>query len=106
MAKPYPLYDKLRERVNLREEKSIDIKRLGITINLFSQKLSQEEYSEHYKEIAGLILHHEILNNGFLTPFPFGCKVMSGGKGLLYNIKNLPPILQQILAEYLEEYTY
>jgi hypothetical protein len=104
MTQSYPLYDQLIRKVNDRNEKSIDIKRLCITINNIVQTQSSEDSSEHYREISALILHHELLaNNGvLLSPIPYEGKVMTGGKGVLYNITFLPPILQQILVEYIE----
>jgi len=105
MAKPYPLYDKLRANVESRVEKTIDIKRVCTSINGIAQTLSPEETNEHYREIAALILHHELITNGgvLLSSTPYDGKVMAGGKGILYYVKNLPPILQQIIAQYVEE---
>lgn len=103
---PYPLYDDLYHRVNERLDKAIDIKKICTTINSIAQPpTSAEEALAHYKEIGALILHHELLsNNGYLiTQVPFEGKLMAGGKGLLYYIMTLPPILQQIIAQYIED---
>ncbi len=101
---PYPLYDDLYQRVIQRNDKTIDIKKICTTINNIGQP-SAEEALSHYKEIGALILHHELLsNNGHLmTQIPFDGKLMVGGKGLLYYIMTLPPILQQIIGQYIED---
>ena len=104
LIQPYPLYDELVKRVESRTEKSIDIKRICTTINNIGQTLPSEEAASHYREIGALILHHELLaNNGvLLSSIPFEGKVMVGGKGVLHYIMNLPPNLQQIIAQYVE----
>lgn len=104
-VQPYPLYDELLRRVNAREEKGIDIHRICTTINNISYTHSPAETQDHYREIDALILHHELLsNNGvLLSHVPYEGRVMVGGKGILYYIMNLPPILQQIIAQYLED---
>ena len=105
MAQSYPLYDELVKRVEARTEKTIDIKRICTTINNISLTHTPSETTEHYREIGALILHHEYLsNNGvLLSPIPFDGKVMVGGKGVLHFIMNLPPNLQQIIAQYVED---
>lgn len=104
-VKPYPLYDELSRRVEARTEKGIDIKRVCATINNIAATHTPEDTAEHYREIGALILHHELLaNHGILlSSVPYDGRVMTGGKGLLYYIMNLPPQLQQILAQYVED---
>jgi hypothetical protein len=105
MARPYPLYDQLLKRVHERKEKAIDIKRICTTINNINQTLQPEAAAEHNREIGAIILHHEIISNGgvLLSAVPYDSKVMVGGKGVLHYITNLPPILQQIIAQYVED---
>lgn len=105
MTQPYPLYDSLVAKVEARKEKGINIKQICTTIINLSQTLPVEEAKKHYDEIAALILHHEIKSNGgiILSPVPYEAKVMIDNKGLLYVMMNLPPVLQQILAQYIEE---
>lgn len=104
ILQPYPLYDRLVQQVESRALKTIDITRVCTTINNIAQTLPPNEAAAHYKEIGGLILHHELLaNNGVLSSLiPFDGKVMAGGKGVLHYITNLPPNLQQIIAQYVE----
>lgn len=104
MAQSYPLYDELVQKVHERKEKEVDIKRVCTTINNISQTMSPDAAAEHYQEIGALILHHEILtNNGvLLASIPYDGKVMVGGRGILYYITKLPPMLQQIIAQYVE----
>lgn len=103
--KPYPLYDELLRRVNARTEKGIDIKRICTTISNIATTHKPEEVAEHYQEIGALILHYELLaNNGvLLSLIPYEGRLMVGGKGILYHITNLPPLLQQIIAQYVED---
>ena len=105
MARVYPLYDELLMRVEARTEKAIDIKRVCKTINNISLSLKPEDALEHYREIQALIIHYEILSNEgiILSPVPFDGKVMAGRKGILNYIMNLPPLLQQIIAQYVED---
>lgn len=102
----HPLYDLLLKRVTETQNKNVDITRLCSTINSIGQNASREEANFHYNWIGSLILHHEILsNNGvLLTTLPFNCKLMTGESGELFTISHLPPILQQILAEYIDYY--
>jgi hypothetical protein len=107
MTQPYPLYDELVQRVALRAEKNIDIKRVCTTINTISQTMSPEATNEHYREIAALVLHYDILNNNSGVVFssvPYDGKIMAGGKGILYSIMNFPPNLQQIIGQYIEDH--
>lgn len=105
MELPYPLYDELFLKANDRKEKHINVMQICTTINNISQTLTPEEAKKHLVEIAGLILHHEITTNGgiLLSLVPYDGKVMIGGKGILHNMMNFPPILQQIIAQYIEE---
>lgn len=106
MTQSYPLYDELLKKVENRKDKAgIDVKRVCSTINNLSQFLSAEEAKKHYDEICGLIIHHDVLNRGMMTNIiPYEGKTMAGGKGILYSSINLPPLLQQIIAQYIEEY--
>jgi len=103
-VKPYPLYDELVRRVHSRTEKAIDIKRVCTTISNISTTHKPDEIANHYQEIAALILHNELLsNNGILLSYvPYDGRLMVGGKGILYSITNFPPLLQQIIAQYIE----
>jgi len=104
MARSYPLYDELSKRVAARTEKSIDLKRICTTINNIAQTHTPEEAAEHYREIGALILHHDMITNGsLLSPVAYDGKLMVSGRGVLYNIMNLPPQLQQIIAQYIED---
>lgn len=102
MSKPYPLYEVLLERVNNRELKDIDIKRVCSTINSIANNHSKEDANDHYREIAALVLHYELVNNDgvLLSSVPYDGKTVAGGKGIIFNMMNLPPLLQQIIAEY------
>lgn len=99
----YPLYDILVERVNNRENKVIDIGTVCATINNIESTLTKEQAESHYKEIYGLIVHHELKSNGHLSngSLPYNSSTMISGKGILFDITKLPALLQQIIAEYI-----
>lgn len=109
MALSYPLYDHLVKKVEARTEKNmdIDIRRICATINNIARTLNPVDCADHYKEIYMLILYHEIINNKgmLLSPTPFDPKIMDGHRGILMCIMNLPPQLQQIIAQYIFEYS-
>lgn len=107
MAQKYPLYDELKEKVFSRKDKTIDVNLISSTINNICKKSSEAETAEHYMEIQALIMHHDIVTNSgvLLTSVPYEGKVMFSGRGILYTFTNLPPILQQIIAQYIEDYS-
>jgi hypothetical protein len=107
MSVSYPLYDNLVKKADERADKQIDIRRLAATINNIARTMTQSDSNEHYEELHAIILHYEMLNNGgmLLSPTPFDPKVMECGKGILYYVMNLPPQLQQILTQYIYEYS-
>lgn len=94
----YPLYDALVKRIS---GKPVDLKQLCTSISSIGQTLPPDQVAEHYREIGALILHHEAVTTGS-GGLPYEGKLMIGGKGLLFQVTNLPPLLQQILAEYVE----
>ena len=104
MARPYPLYDDLLNEVLTRTDKTVDIKRACDTIKDISRTLTEEEAYAHYYEIGALILHHEIISNGgiILSHIPYGARAMAENKGILHYMINFPPLLQQIIAQYVE----
>lgn len=101
---PYPLYDELYKKIQTRSEKDVDIRKVCTTINNIALTHTPEETEEHYREIEALILHHELLtNNGILLcEVPYDGRLMAGKKGILHSIMNFPPLLQQIIAQYIE----
>ena len=106
MTIPHPLYDKLLQRVNESSNKNIDINRLSVTINNISKNSSHEESNFHYKWIKSLIIHHALLHENLSSSIFYNCKVMPGDNGELYTTSNLPPLLQQIIAEYIDYSNY
>ncbi len=97
----YPLYDSLLLSVK-EEPKNIDINAVCGTINSLT-KLPKDDMMGHYEIIQSIIMHYTLVNNGSLPNIiPYSGKLMTGGKGPLYMMTNLPPLLQQIIAAYLE----
>lgn len=104
MIKSYPLYDQLASKISNKDDKGIDVKRVCTTINNIFQTMTKEQAAEHYYEIAGLILHHEMLNSGMiLSHAAYEGKVMVGGVGILYTT-NLPINLLHIIAQYIDDH--
>jgi hypothetical protein len=102
----YPLYDDLLLKVRARKDEAIDITRVCHTINNIERIVNDKEVAmEHYKEIMWLIMHHHYLTTGVESSLPYDSKVMVGGKGILNYINNMPALLQQIIAQYIEEET-
>jgi hypothetical protein len=95
----YPLYDELQRLVNEKEDKSIDVNSVCLTLNAIS-RLTQIEQTEH----AALILHHEMIENKgvLLTVIPYDGKLMPGNKNILFSFVKLPLALKQIIAQYID----
>lgn len=108
MAPAYPLYDQLLASVTARGTYDVDIKRVCNTISGLAQHLPPAQATEHYEEIQALIIHHDALTSlptaasSSPQPVPYGGTVMVGGKGVLNRIENMPPVLQRIIAEYVQ----
>lgn len=104
-VQPYPLFDNLYKHVSEREDKSVDIDSVSTIINDISLHVNTESAREHYDEICALILHYFIVYNPNCLPTatPYDSKTMVTGKGVLYYLTNLPPLLQQIIAQYIED---
>ena len=108
---PYPLYDYLVSKVESRAVtaaggKVIDINRVCSTITNIERIVDDKDIAaEHYKEINWLIIRHYHITTGIETALPYDVKLMVGGKGILASMNNLPVMLQQILAQYIEEET-
>lgn len=96
----FPLYDQLLYKVNERKDtSSIDIDSVCSTISWIQDVV-------HWENIQTLIIHHEILNTGGLSAIvPYNGKTMLNGRGILYHMVNLPPTLQHIIAQYIEEFS-
>lgn len=106
MYSSYPLYEELVRKVEARKDKGVDINRVCLTITNIERIVDNKELAaEHYEEIIWLITHHHIVTKGVETPIPYDVKIMIGGKGILGCMDNMPPMLQQILAQYIEEET-
>jgi len=94
----------LLEHVKTRETKDIDLKKICATIKKISESSKPEEVTEHYREIDALVIHHATLMNGSVPDEPpFSGRFMPGSMGILCNMLNFPPLLQQIIAQYIEE---
>lgn len=101
----YPLYDELKAKVISRKDKTIDVGLICNTINNIARKSSNVDDMQHYQEIQALTIHHDVVSNynSMLSCVPYDGKTMFAGKGVLYTFSNLPPLLQQIIAQYIED---
>ena len=102
------LYVKLLEQVNnLTQENQIDINRVCYTINNIHKNLPKDDTEYHYKMIGYLIIHHKfIIDKIDITTIPYNCQIMVGNKGILPNMENLPVLLQKIIAQYIENFSF
>ncbi len=114
----FPLYDDLLEQANnLNEEKQIDISRVCYTINNIYKNLPEKDTKYHYKMIGYLIIHHKFMNDIDPLPvrqivtrtnnsiIPYNTQIMMGNKGILSTMEDLPPLLQKIIAQYVEMFS-
>lgn len=98
------LYDDLLKQINI--DGSIDIDRVCSTINNIFKHLPKADAEYHYKMIEVLILHHKTITDGYeLFDIPYNAQIMIGNRGILNNMEQLPPLLQHIIAQYVENYS-
>jgi len=102
MSQTFPLYEQLCETVT-KNTNLPDWKTLSFTINSLTP--------EQCEIIFALIYHHHQLGNenkgsSFRIKkepgLPYGGKPFEGGKGVLYTATSFPPILQNIINEYVK----
>jgi hypothetical protein len=100
----YPLYDRLLALAEKEKGKPVDVNFICNNINALERAPNNAAgAADHYYEIAALILHHESLTNkGLLLLVPYEGRTANGGRGIIYNIAALPPVLQHIIAIYLK----
>ena len=100
----YPLYYKLVEMSKNNNKSIIDASKICQTIN----DMCNDEVlvRNHHLEIAKLIYYHEyLINHGvMLQKIPNGGELQHGGIGVQFKLGKLHPVLQQILAQYIEYY--
>ncbi len=105
MAQQFPLYERLFRKVKHNHTDVIDIGKICSTITNI-KSLESPCCDMHFNNIAALIIHHEILTGGaLLSTRPYDIRVFTGGKGIIVKMLNLPKPLQQIIAEYIKEYS-
>jgi hypothetical protein len=93
-----PIYDELVVRINDTEGKSFDWDRIRSAINQLTDETQLEI-------LYALILHHYFLEQstkgGNMRMIPYLGKTPDPtGRGVLYNVSNLPLNLQKIIALY------
>ena len=102
----FPLYDLLLNTIKNKEDKCIDVTKICSTIT--SLAIDENLANIHYTQIAVLILHHELVTNSgvLLSIIPYDGKLMCGGRGILYSFIKFPPLLQQIISQYIDFYSF
>lgn len=106
---PFPTYDLLVSKIGNTpyEETSLDLKKISSAINHL------DENGEELSAIYALMIRYYLLEQqGKTRPLSFGSgkpPILYGGKtfdigtGLLYTFAQLPPLLQQIIVQYMRE---
>lgn len=91
------LYSFLHVHV-VKSQTTIDINQMCSTLNTLN--------IDHAEIIMLLIYHHYALENKGQSyqKVPYSGIIFTGGKGVLYQVRNLPPVLQHILEAYLRSY--
>lgn len=102
----YPLYEELLTIVKQKENKTFNANEICMTLNAIS-RMDSDSQKAHYEEIAGLILHHELVNNNgiLLLSIPYDGKQMPNNNNILHNFIKFPLLLKYIIVEYIEYYS-
>lgn len=105
MQKSYPLYEELLNLSLQDKTRPINTSLMSTAINNISTKLGREEGKDHFEEIYALIFHHFTMSGvSSNMSIPYTGKLMTGGRGVLYEINKLPPNLCHIIWLYTEKY--
>ena len=94
-GKEFPLYDSLFEKIKDKKESEISGK-------IWSQ---MSKLDLHNAEIVYYLILHYARINGNNDETPYTRKIPEGGKGVIYDVDNLPGKLKLILAECLNKIT-
>jgi len=108
------LYDILLERVKADEisggegiVKQIDMQQVCNTINTLWKNVDGETEKMHMDNIQALCLHHEISGGrktggtSMYRHVPFKGVILAKDMGIVYKMRDLPPLLQQIVVKYI-----
>jgi hypothetical protein len=117
MAQYFALYDDLLAQVRATTIQSVELWRICGTIENLTRQLPEEIAQTHTSFIFALIYHHALIaNQGMLfSTVPYGGSVLGRlpgpnratgkeGRGILFKITELPPLLQQVIAKYVMTY--
>jgi len=89
----FAIYDELTKMAELGPKTSLS-RKYCLTIN----KLSPE----HREIVYALIYHHHLIRKGTSNIVPYMGKIGKCGKGISYNVNNLPEDLQTIVSLYID----
>lgn len=101
---PYPLFDEIINIIhNNKNSNIVDLSLTSNTLRNMANTLSISDSLPHYQEIMALIIHFYAVGNKGKIPdtVPFSGNCMPGGKGILYNVSEIPPLLQEIIQTYI-----
>ena len=91
------LYDRLLASVKENSPQKMDMRKMCSVIRSFPE--------EHRVVLYVLIKHHEHLHGSGSKTWrvnPYKGKTFEGGKGVMFNFNFFPPLLQDIIARYIE----
>jgi hypothetical protein len=102
----FPLYNELLQRASS-DTNPVDLRQVSAIIKSITDNHSAEDCEIHYDNITALIIHHYYLNdykghshqvtNIYGINIPKHKEVV---KGLVVDMKKLPPTLQSVLNQY------
>jgi hypothetical protein len=98
------IYDELLKQVTNHDTNiNYDVDRTCVTITNIHKHLPKSDAEYHYNVIGSLIIHHKFITDKMETIiYPYDAQIMAENKGILGDINKLPPLLQQIIAQYIE----
>jgi len=91
MNKFLEYYQRLVEEAESITDENIN-KQIWTSINRLPTKYTEFIYF--------IILHHYLTENGSAS-LPYFCKIQPGGRGVIFNVDNIPLELQKIILAYL-----
>ena len=105
MAQRFPLYDFLSTKSNNLKIDETEVRRVCAAINHILED-GNDDRLEYLEILYALILHSYFLEpKGKTKPgmIPYTGRTFENGRGIIYTFSHLPPKLQQIIVQYVNE---
>lgn len=96
-----PLYDYLEKRLISSGPQKLNLQAVATLINTVIRKAPVP--ARLAEVIYALIMHHEMRQGGMFRSIALGGTIMGKTSGVTYELTNLPPDLQQMLAIFINE---